>query len=480
MLASFRRLRLLLWLLPAGAAAGLMLLAPLFRDSPHWAAAVLVLLGIGGLSSARAPATAIARRHWPLFGIALLIVCGVSLLSFDFFSDDARRHLHDGFYLWRGFDVYSIPPAMFPEAPSGRANHDHFGSVYLPVTQALAMAGAFIAPQYGYLLLATIWLFFFAILAFVAGDGRQRRLIFGLAFAPGMLLIVSARHSDVLGMFAVLAAISLFERRGAASAAAVGAIASLLVGLKPEGLVWAAYFLAQAVSGRAGDDRKTRIVATASLLFPFLTGIGIQLVFARQALFPWELAWHSFLHTLQIFADYFVAYNPVVDWREWALGASRPQSLVSWRLQSVAGFALVVLIVPLLSHAAGRTPDLLALKSLGDEVRQRIQALLPVWLVLAVAALILMRGAWNPWYFCWLLPALALARWTQALRIIGGLLPLFYLPVLYYRAGFGWQMSSFYVVLLVALFLALWLTFIRRRTSFQSVWTRMSLRNFRS
>ena len=68
-------------------------------------------------------------------------------------------------------------------------------------------------------------------------------------------------------------------------------------------------------------------------------------------------------------------------------------------------------------------------------------------LVAALGASILSKGVWHPWYFLWLIPALALSGRRRGAIFVVGALPLFYLPVVFLRATGDWWMPVFYVAM---------------------------------
>ncbi|MBX7057530.1 MAG: hypothetical protein K1X75_05645 [Leptospirales bacterium] len=466
-----RSVILIFWFLAPVAALLLILFARQLPGLPGLAAGSFAALAFLGIGSDRAPG--LLARRWPWF---LAVLGALHLLSFDqgfYFSDDAKRHLIEGYYLLQRIDVFTIPPILLPSVDGLRANHDHFGSVYFPGTHLLAMLGAWLSPRYGYFALYDLLAFGLLAASLRRASWRERRDLLGLVAMPAMLIFGAARHGDYLG-FLLLGFAILMLRGSRWGAGLVGGLALAgAASLKPEGWLWSGALLAMLWFPAANRSPGRSILNLSVATLSYVLALALVACAAWRWIFAWPESWTSFLYTLQIFANYFVAYNPVVAWREAFWMAQRPESLIEWRHQVCAALLFGGLSLPLLLSAQLQRVVLDENSGLRwREFLGALQRLVPAGLVMSLAGGILLRGAWNPWYFAWLLPALQLCRARRALRIIGGSLSAFYLPLADYRAGLGWDMRSFYVVIVAAVLLGNLLTSSTARAWFQRIWRR--------
>jgi hypothetical protein len=99
-------------------------------------------------------------------------------------------------------------------------------------------------------------------------------------------------------------------------------------------------------------------------------------------------------------------------------------------------------------------------------------------LLAALAVSILSRGAWNPWYFLWILPALRLARLHHLELWLARGLPLWYIPVFWLRYNASWDMTLFYWIAGGYFLLGFWLTNAKSIRSL-CVWSRKARRTAR-
>ncbi len=445
----------LAWLLSLawGARGGFRWSALMFRASP-------------------APRSGFAGSAWPLalFAVAIGVAC---VFAPVYFSDDSIRHIHDGFYLLQGVDVYSTPPEALPPFLDRLPNHPDVGTIYLPFTQLQAYAGAALHARYGFLgvYYALCCAAIFAIWHNLDGE-RERVPLLLFWLSPAFLIPLSARHADVQGLLFVVLALVLLRTPPSADrtrsqnadsrpvgtesvssapegrrpwarilrAACAGLVLSAAAGLKPEGLIWAGtvglYLVARRLFGRGSA------LAIGAFLLGGVLGAALQLAFARFVLFAEPEAWRSFMSTVALFTQWFAAYNPVLELREWLYpDVSRPALLAAYR-REIFLLGTLWLFLPFFRGSSFSVP-------LRGPAVEDLRMFVGRLLVAALAASILSKGVWHPWYFLWLLPALWLTARRMAAVFLGGALPLFYLPVVYLRASGEWWMPIFYAAILI-------------------------------
>ncbi len=422
---------------------------------PVWIVVAYVPLIFISLPRARISSRALA------FACAALAAAGAAFVFAPFyFSDDSVRHIHEGFYLRLGIDVYSTPPLVLPPILETPPNYAWVGSVYFPATQALAWVGAGLSPRYGFLALYNGAVLLALGVALARFRPAQRRFWASRALAPIVWITFASRHADLLGLVLVLAALSLLPesaagvspgvRRGwraGAKLLAVGFFAAWLPGLKPEGLPWFLY-LAWRAAGFATDatarERRREHASAAALFCLGAAGpLIFQVAFAAHALWPTDAAQTAFARTVRDFADWFLAYNPILDFREAFLGALRPDDLRIHRAQVAAVGGLVLCLAPAV-WLLRRNPQRFEGRRLRRLERIRAPRMAAFALLTALAVLTLSRGAWNPWYFLWMLPALRLAGMHGAELWLARGLPLWYIPIFWLRYDGAWDMALFY------------------------------------
>lgn len=477
--------------------AGVLALAfygPQLRDvHPLWIVGVFVPLILFSV-----PRTRLSLHATPLVLLIMAAAGAAFVFAPFYFSDDSVRHIHEGYYLRLGIDVYSIPPLVLPPLVEIPPNYPWVGSVYFPATQALAWAGAGLSPRYGFLILYNLATLLALGVALVAFRPAERRFWTSRALAPIVWIAFASRHADLLGLALVLATLALLpasarrapERgsrawQGGLRLFAAGFFAAWAPGLKPEGSLWFAYAAWRALDLFADEyaDSRTgsRVRARAARLGLFLCGAAgplvFQALFAAHALWPTDAAQTAFIRTVRDFADWFLAYNPIIDFREAFLGALRPEDLRIHRAQAAAVGGLVVGLWPAW-WLLRRNPARFA----GRRLR-RLERILPgrlaaCALVGALAVSIFSRGAWNPWYFLWMLPALRLAGLHHLERWLVRGLPLWYIPVFWLRYDSSWDMTLFYWIAGGYFLLGFWLTNAKTIRSL-CVWSRRARRTAR-
>lgn len=478
--------------LPLACVLALVFFGPQLGElDPLWIVCVFVPLIL--VSSPRAR---LSERASTLAFLVLAVVGAAFVFAPFYFSDDSVRHIHEGYYLRLGVDVYSIPPFVLPPLVEIPPNYPWVGSVYFPATQALAWAGAGLSPRYGFIILynaATLSGFCVALYWF---RPAERRFWASRALAPIIWITFASRHADLLGLAVVLASLALLPvsapvaRRAADVGSpgwqgglrlfAAGFFAAWAPGLKPEGALWFGYaaWRAPGIFDGGGAARPGAWAHRAALFFCGAAGpLAFQAAFAAHVLWPTDASRAAFLRTVSDFADWFLAYNPIIDFREAFLGALRPDDLRIHRVQVAAAGGLALCLWPvwrLLRSEPGRFA--------GRRLR-RIESILPgrlaaFALVAALAVSILSRGAWNPWYFLWLLPALRLAGLHHLERWLARGLPLWYIPVFWLRFNDSWDMSLFYWIAGGFFLLGFWLTNAKSIRSL-CVWSRKARRTER-
>ena len=235
-----------------------------------------------------------------------------------------------------------------------------------------------------------------------------------------------------------------------------GLLCAALVGIKPEGAIWCAGLVGLHLSD--WRVRRAGMSNAVGYLLGLLYGLGLQAVFALFILFPRIESLASFLDTARLFADWFVAYNPVIGLLEGGDIDSRPEILQGYRLWLLGFMLIAFLCLP----AALRRWS-------GAQGQDK-----PYWtiafVISALAFSIFGRGSWNPWYFAWFFPVGLLVP-SRLGRWLLHALPLFYLPVADFRADGEWNMRLFYVAMLSYFFAWILLTAWRRRGSVRA-WKR--------
>ncbi len=439
----------------AAATLLLIFLGPVFVDRPAWLYAALIAASITWFVSLRFAFTEHAAARTTGLAMMAVLVCAFAP---PFFSDDSLRHVHDGFYLLQGVDVYAIPPSHLPPVPGldRLPNHPDVGTIYFPFTQMQALAGAALSQRYGFFGIYALICSGLMFLSFRFASAGERRALALLYVSPAFLIFAASRHADVQGLLLAINSYLLWRqarcsrRRSVPFAAAAGACAVLLVGLKPEGVVYLVFLGGLVLLALLQDRRGLHGVAAWTAAALFVT--FVQLIFALVWMFPSAEALEAFLSTARFFTDWFIGYNPMVDLLLWFAdpGLERPWYLAVYRLMVlVAGLVLCVILLLRRIH---RAPVWFAGRGLPIALRGWAREALLV----AVAAVVLSKGVWHPWYFLWFVPALGLRRNFRAGAWLCAGLVLAYGPVFYLRRDGvwgGWEV--FYVLTAVWIILAL-------------------------
>lgn len=419
--ASFAATFAFLFVAPALADRPRLLIAWLLLALLVWLAGLARL--VSGSAVSRPPLDSRAASLTVGVGFACVFAAFVSAPVF--LSDDSIRHIHDGYYLLQGVDVYTTPPERLPRLLDRLPNHPDVGTIYLPFTQLQALIGAAIHPHRGFLSVyyAVAWLAMLLAWRW-ARPGWERVLLLAFWTSPIFLITSAARHADVQGTLLVIVALLALRRvrvlaavrstgfkgrgcgTGAGPALVGGAALALAAGLKPEGGLYAGTFgLAVLVwlnSRWRGGDRG--LALSCGVAFAGGAGLvgGGLLAFAVLVLFAGDQAWPSFLFTVRLFTDWFAAYNPLLELLEWWHSQSeRPQLMAVYR----RGVGLIALgLFGLFALRSWRRPR--RGHRAAAHLRKFWRSLWLSGLLILVAASVTSKGVWHPWYFLWLLPAL--------------------------------------------------------------------------
>ena len=418
-----------------------------------------------------------------------LVVLALVLLFFSFtytplyFSDDAWRHIHDGFYLLAGVDVYSVPPLQLSPVVDGKLpNHPHLPTIYFPFTQAQAILAAAlpIEPAYAFRfvyiaicvgLICGIWQ--------LSSSNKRRSFYLHIFLTPWFCFFLACHHADLQGFLIVLflglayKAMLLSLRQGNKKRAYIlvfsnAFLTSLLSGLKPEGMwltfslhIFVMYQLLRIAKNKTGNYQlanKMIVLWLSSGLFC----LAIQFAFLYFYLLSSAQSWASFAQTTRIFADWFLAYNPILEIYTYLYEKDlfRPQIFSLYRKQ-VLSLGILAFFMNLGWH--------LLLQKNSKRPVSKFSSLLGIQgraaIYIGLTVIILAKGAWHPWYFLWVIGAFyafgkpraksASALSGQIVHFLCSSLLLFYLPVVQLRSMGIWHMSSFYFVF--AIFFLLWL-----------------------
>ncbi|MBI3395428.1 MAG: hypothetical protein HY042_06310 [Spirochaetia bacterium] len=396
------------------------------------------------------------RIPWPGRGATLLISSGLVCLPFFsgyYFSDDALRHIHDGWNILLGNNVYLRTGGPLPMPIEIPLPYDRMPTIYLPGMQLFTTAGAWLSPRYGFLLL-----FHLTTAALLAGlwvlwKGVRRDLLIFWALSTGLLMDVSGRHSDTLGVLFSLLGLTLIARGQSSIGILVGGLlAGLGVGFKPEGFIFASYaafipIVAYRKSWGAAMEPHRAILAWLGLL----TGGAILVGFAFGILWREPGTFDAYRRTLRFFLDEWVAVNPVVLYRIHVKGMLNMMATSVWRKDLAVITLAVLMMLPgwiLLrhAHAAGAPHKAWTVPSLW---RGRLagRLLYAVFLV-CLAYIILVRGAWHPWYLEYVIGALIWGRRRFSALFLICMISIWYLPVPPFRAGGPWEHAVFFAALI--------------------------------
>ena len=396
------------------------------------------------------------RNHRPLLGartvfLAACVSILVLQLSFIFagvyFSDDSVRHMYDGLQLLRGESIYIDPPTTLGPVEGLLPNHPELASVYLPFTQLQAVVGAALHPHFGFPLVYHLLLAVSLAFSLRELPSHGRRLLAILALSPFFLIASASRHADVQGMMLVILGLALVEKRESSRDFWAGLAAGVLPALKPVGLVWALFLLADLTLRR-------RRLPRAWLAGVLVSALALSAFSVAVLWRDWQ-SLVAFTDTVRFFADWFIAYNPVILMRTWLTDIEQRTVIVEFRREILTLLLGGLFLMPLIATARnirGTLPS-----GLSRLLRRLLRESLVWVLVLGVLA----AGVWHPWYFVWWLPALSLTGRFRAAAFLPGLLVLFYVPVAILRVTGHWEYDLF--VFCVFCYVSAWFWLTRNR-----------------
>ncbi len=346
-----------------------------------------------------------------------------------YFSDDALRHLHDGFYLLRRVDVYVLPPGALPAVVPTPDYHRMIGSVYFPVVQMLAVAGSLFSVERGYILVYHVLLALVLSVLVLQIRGRYAlRYASRFLFSPAFVFLASGRHEDLL-------ALSIFFLAFYLKPAAGGFLTGLLPFLKPDAGFLVLFSSRRFLPGQRRPWMRFLLAATAS---------GALLVwFSLAVLIQSDLTISSFLANLRFFADWYAGYNPFSAFGPEAFVRIRP-----WLVLISCAAVLAAVFARAIRKGANRWPRVFDSLAAGG-------------VLTGFAA----RGVWHPWYFCSAIASLIFLKKRSWAARIPPLLVLFYLPIADLRAGRGFYLAEFYVAVLALVALQFGHIFLTGRNS---------------
>lgn len=407
--------------------------------------------------------------------IPLLILC---LFAQHFYSDDVLRHVHDGFYLLQGVDIYRFTPLDLGNQLE--PNHPFLGSIYFPLTQIMAALGAMVSTHYGFMILFLLVIGLASLYVTTSRHDSTRRSYLLFLSLPFFWISALSFHGDFFAFVLILLAWSFYKQRMLFFA---GIVLGLLPGLKPEGVLWTLIIPVFCVVQLGG--KKTISLALGILLSIGLISIPTILFIQRH---PDSVT--SFLETIHIYFTWYLNTNPIPDLLHFFLEWPVDESIRFWRWIAIPLFlSLGYLLSRFLLPQYLILREGLANKSVAKSTTAsscpysaastssflwKTIGILPGWrldraksepailffLLLTLAALFFFRGTWQPWYFLWIVAVLIWMRRIRLAWMLFSVLPLFYIPVSFYRAAGIFHPISFYFACLgfIGVFVSFYLT----------------------
>ena len=117
--------------------------------------------------------------------------------------DDMIRHVHDGYYLLLGVDVYGIAPAKLGLVLKQAPNHPHLPTIYFPFTQAQAMLGSLFSVSHGFRILYVSVCTILVWGIYGLASDKERIFYLSIFFSPAFLIFLYSHHADVEGFLLV-------------------------------------------------------------------------------------------------------------------------------------------------------------------------------------------------------------------------------------------------------------------------------------
>ena len=466
-----------LLLVPALSTVALIAAAPHLIDAPWFVlgwlfgAALIHLVGLRFIPRLSGIFEKGPGHNFSRFSRLLLLTFCLFQVIFSFtgfyFSDDSLRHIYDGYGLLHNWPIYEVPPVVLGNPLELPLNHPDRATIYLPLTQLQALIGAWLHPRFGFPFLfhLSIALLALCITALLSKKEKLRFLL--LILSPGMLVINASRHADFQGAGLLCLVLLFIGKQGAGSgkwerrwprkegrgswintglAFLAGLFAGCLPGLKGEGFLWV-IFLSLAVV-----LRRRNLVSHLIFFAGLAVSAALLGLFSVLILFPTEQAFLSFLNTVNFFLLWFTAYNPFLD-PGLVRTANFPELVGEFRKSVLLLFLITLsgILAVFLRRVCLRRHSAAINKQDLNNLFLRISCL-------ALLLALFSKGAWNPWYFLWLLPCLYLLDFWRGILFFVTILPAFYVPVAFYRASGVWAMDGFYFALITCLTPWLFLT----------------------
>ena len=391
-------------------------------------------------------------RYYQRYFFSLFFVLLFSFIFTSFFfSDDAIRHIYDGFYLVSGIDIYSQSPDKLQRLFLEKPNHSSLPSIYFPVTQIQAYLGALLFDSY----YGFRFVYLFVCASFILGlwflaKKEERTVLLEIFYSPFFLLFISSHHADLQAFLIILFISFCLARKFKTRFIFVilGFLVASLLGTKPEGTFFAfalsIYFL--------GSNPLT-------VLFFYILGFCVsvlwQALFVYYILFPSYNSFLSFLDTSRYFMDWFLGYNPILEIRV-ALyegtNFSRPNIFYDYRKNLVSIFILLFSYLPSLVLFP-------FFKLMTFRIVSKKEYLEKIFLGI-LFFFFFFKGVWHPWYLLWLISFFCVFSKTPPNIFIGFFIcaiPLFYIPVVFLRVGKDWQMGMYLFYAVLCTFMFFWL-----------------------
>lgn len=430
----------------AFASGGIIFFGQGFLDPVFFKILLTSLVFISFFLFRKCPSISIVKQS-SLFWFVILLQF-LAIFMPPIMSDDVLRHIHDGYYLLQGVDVYSTAPELLPQIASLMPNHSHLGSIYFPFTQTLAMLGSWVHIEFGYLIVFHI--FCTAIIVFIYRNvntgSSQWMLIF---FTPFMLFVVSGHHADYLGMLIVIAGLVIIKKKFISKhlelfySVFFGIIIVILPATKPEGFIWSLYL------GFIFIQKKNirHVIYTMIGLIPaLLTLVYVSINFLWTNMNSLE----SFLSTARFFSEQFVAYNPIPDLLGYFFNLDHEQGILYSKFIMVTLITIPMGIFYIRAIKVKRFKTATLSRVWHGRFLYYTGKMILTWGLLIS---ILHKGVWHPWYFLWLVPLMIERKRFQNMLWFGVIgLALFYLPVIDYRNSGQWNMNEFYLTIIIYLF----------------------------
>jgi hypothetical protein len=362
------------------------------------AAFIVYLLSIFLLSRNREPFRGVLA-----FVFAIAILCRiVNLNSEPTLSNDIYRYLWEGRVIEAGMNPFSHPPSapeleFLQDENYESINHKHLETIYPPLAQGAFFCGVLLKPDlFGQKLIFTLFdmATMVVILMLLLATGRNPALCAVYGWSPLVVTEFSGSgHVDSLGIFLLMAAALLFQRR-----------------FRLFGFVSLALsFLAKYVS---------------AVLLPFFItkkrNIGWMFIYVAVIIigyFPFAGASGKLISSLKVYAE------------NWEFNSLLFRAIGSFAANPVhIRYALGIIVIVFAFYEGYRRRDLL-------HYAYRV-----------IACSILLMPTIYPWYLCWLVPLLCFFP-SRAWLGYTGLVMISYWVWVPYRTSGVWDLGTTVLIL---------------------------------